>query len=230
MKQLIFERGEQSSRSKQKKAAKKLQSERDSQVEQDSDADTFTKQPRKKVATQPNLMRKRSEASEQTKTSGQNPSKRQKSQVSFLRLDSDSGSMIDVESMAKDVHSPSHLPKVGTKRRQPKPKVKSKSKSTPVISVSPKVQTSSSGSGSNSKKPGKPTEVSTPKQKKQPASLLYLQVVKVRFYKAPSTPLHTMSMLLRIPPLPPVVYRPLRSTSGCLQKVNLKQSLGTDVN
>ena len=79
MKQLIFERREQSSRRKQKKAAKKLQSERD---EQDSDADASTEQPRKKVPTQPNLKRKRSEASEQTKTSGQNLSKRQKSQVS----------------------------------------------------------------------------------------------------------------------------------------------------
>ena len=76
MKQLILERQEPSSRSKQKKAAKKLQSERDSQDEQDSDADASTEQPRKKVPTQPNLIRKRSEASEQTKTSGQNPSKR----------------------------------------------------------------------------------------------------------------------------------------------------------
>ena len=138
--------------------------------------------------------------------------------------------MIDVESMAKDVYTPLHLPKVGTKRCQPKPTVKSKSKSTPVCSVSPKVQTSSSGSGSKSKKPGKPAEFSTPKQKKTHASLLHLQVVKVPFYKAQSTPLHTMSMLLRIPPLPPVMYQPLRSISGCLQKVNLKQSLGTVVN
>ena len=210
MKQLIFERREQSSRSKQKKAAKKLQSERDSQNEQDSDADASTEQPSKKVPTQPNRKRKRSQAthSEQKKTSGQNPSKRQKSQVSFLEVDSESDSVIDVESMAKDVHSPSHLPKVGTKRRSPKPTVKSKSKSTSVRSVSPKQQTSSSGSKSS--KPGpsktrieKPTEVSTPKQRKQnrqPSGS------KSAFLQSPiNTPTHNLDAS-HDPAATPVVY------------------------
>ena len=110
----------------------------------------------KKVPTQPNRKRKRSEAthSEQKKTSGQNPSKRKKSQVSFLEVDSESDSMMDVESMPKE------------KRRPPKPTVKSRSKSTSVRSVSPKQQTGSSGSKSRTTRIEKPTEVSTPKQRK----------------------------------------------------------------